>query len=251
MDKSLKCFVLLSALMVSFSCLVLAFLVIIYRYSTIYTYNNILLIGMILTILIISVFLLSAATVFSVYKREKAESWLVGPAKAGLRIVFPLTMAVAGLVKGGKDAAREFFIKVNNILVQSGRLKYDKSRVLVLLPHCLQHADCGYKVTGSLDNCIRCGRCRIGELAALAERKGVRMHIVTGGTIARQLVESLKPRIILSVACERDLVSGIRDVGGIPVIGVVNERPNGPCNNTTVNVHTLEEYLEQILKKDE
>jgi uncharacterized protein len=251
LDKSLKSFVLLSALMVAFSCLVLVFLGIIYRYSTIYTYNNILLIGMILTILIISVFVLSAAAVFSVYRREKAAGWLAPLAQAGLGIVFPLIMAVSSFIKGGKDAVRDFFIKVNNILVQSGLRKYDKSRILVLLPHCLQHSGCSYKVTGSLDNCVRCGRCRIGELAVLAEKTGVRIQVVTGGTIARQLVDSMKPELILSVACERDLVSGIRDVGRIPVIGIVNERPNGPCNSTTVDVDILKEFLENVMKNEE
>ena len=54
--------------------------------------------------------------------------------------------------------------------------------------------------------------------------------------------------MIVSVACERDLTSGIIDVGNIPVIGIVNERPNGPCYNTCVNVNMLKEKLDSIIK---
>jgi hypothetical protein len=40
-------------------------------------------------------------------------------------------------------------------------------------------------------------------------------------------------------------------VGSTPVLGVLNERPNGPCNNTAVNVQQLKEKLESILINDD
>ena len=51
------------------------------------------------------------------------------------------------------------------------------------------------------------------------------------------------PNIILAVACERDLLSGIRDTMPMKVIGVFNERPEGPCINTVINV----DYIKNIL----
>jgi hypothetical protein len=39
------------------------------------------------------------------------------------------------------------------------------------------------------------------------------------------------------VACERDLVSGIHDVAPrIPIIGIPNTRPLGPCKDTMIDV---------------
>jgi hypothetical protein len=45
------------------------------------------------------------------------------------------------------------------------------------------------------------------------------------------------------VACERDLTSGIQDTHPLPVYGILNERPEGPCRNTLVDLTTLEKAL--------
>ncbi|MBC7075448.1 MAG: DUF116 domain-containing protein, partial [Syntrophomonadaceae bacterium] len=56
------------------------------------------------------------------------------------------------------------------------------------------------------------------------------------------------PRGVVAVACERDLSAGIHDMGVLPVIGVLNCRPNGPCINTDVDVEAVEEALKTLCK---
>jgi uncharacterized protein len=146
-----------------------------------------------------------------------------------------------------KDAIRSLFIDLNNIIVQSGNPICEPSRVLLLLPHCLQNNQCDRKITGDIHNCKQCGACVIGTILKLVTEKGVNAKVVTGGTAARNLVGREKPEIILSVACERDLSSGIADIGRIPVIGILNKRPNGPCFNTTVDVGLIAEKLDMLL----
>lgn len=42
-------------------------------------------------------------------------------------------------------------------------------------------------------------------------------------------------------ACERDLLSGLRDnVTKIPIIAIPNRQPGGPCRNTLVDVAEVE-----------
>jgi len=53
----------------------------------------------------------------------------------------------------------------------------------------------------------------------------------------------MKPKAIVAVACELDLTSGIRDTYPIPVIGVLNRRPNGPCYNTSVDIAEVKKAL--------
>ena len=55
---------------------------------------------------------------------------------------------------------------------------------------------------------------------------------------------------MLAVACERDLTSGIKDCYPLPVIGILNERPFGPCFNTVVDVSKIDEALRQVLEHD-
>ena len=49
------------------------------------------------------------------------------------------------------------------------------------------------------------------------------------------------------MACERDLTAGIRDAYPLPVIGVLNQRPHGPCFNTQVVLAELETTLDEYL----
>jgi hypothetical protein len=72
------------------------------------------------------------------------------------------------------------------------------------------------------------------------------MNVATGGTIARRIIKENRPDAILAVACERDLLSGILDTYPLPVLGVFNSRPNGPCINTIVDVNLVEEIIKNI-----
>ncbi len=74
--------------------------------------------------------------------------------------------------------------------------------------------------------------------------------MATGGTIARRIVVQLRPRMIIAVACHRDLASGIQDTYPLPVYGVLNERPHGPCIDTTVAIENVEEMLHRFIDPD-
>ena len=124
-------------------------------------------------------------------------------------------------------------------------------RLLVITPHCLQLADCPHKITRDPKNCKRCGRCNIADLVNLSEEMGFHFLVATGGTLARQMVKETRPKAVLAVACERDLMSGIQDVYPLPAVGVLNMRPNGPCYNTKVDMDEVRKALEAvILPKD-
>jgi hypothetical protein len=115
------------------------------------------------------------------------------------------------------------------------------------MPHCLQDKDCEVKVTHRAQNCKRCGKCSIKDLLGLAEKYGVHMAVATGGTIARRIVIETRPDLIIAVACERDLTSGIQDTTPLPVYGIFNQRPFGPCLNTRVALDRVESVLREVL----
>ena len=69
--------------------------------------------------------------------------------------------------------------------------------------------------------------------------------------LARQMVMQARPKAIVAVACERDLTSGIQDVFPLPVLGVLNERPYGPCFNTRVDKKKLEDAILAFLDNEE
>lgn len=166
-----------------------------------------------------------------------------------VKLLFPVAISLAQLFKIDRNKLRTSFVKVNNSLTkaQSGRIKGDK--ILVLLPHCLQIDICNRKITNDVNNCVRCGRCPVGELVTLGEQHGLKIEVVNGGTLARRRVAALHPDGIIAVACERDLTLGIQDVHPIPVYGVINDRPHGPCVNTCVDMSLVLDAIRFFRKK--
>jgi uncharacterized protein len=158
-----------------------------------------------------------------------------------LKALYPLVMLVGAFLKSRKEALQLFIVSLNNRLVMSG--KYSARSILILLPHCIQVSECDVRITHNISNCRRCGKCCISALIEVAERHKVNLFIATGGTIARRIVKESKPDAIIAVACERDLSSGIVDTYPLPVIGILNERPFGPCLDTRVDTGKVEDAI--------
>ncbi len=146
---------------------------------------------------------------------------------------------------------RRSFVKVNNELVLADRKPVAPQDLLLLLPHCVQRSACPRRLTHNVELCERCGRWPVGALLALRDALGIRLAIASGGTIARRIVVGIKPRCIVAVACERDLTSGIQDSYPLPVFGVLNERPCGPCLDTLVPLEHLKAMLRLFLQRPE
>ncbi|HDR14525.1 MAG TPA: DUF116 domain-containing protein [Desulfobacteraceae bacterium] len=164
-----------------------------------------------------------------------------------IRFLFPLLVGVGRLFGIGKDEVRRSFIAINNQLVIAEARRVRPERLLLLIPHCLQHHECPVRIIGHVENCKACGRCKIKDLVALSGKYHVPISVATGGTLARKIVAENRPHMIIGVACERDLTSGIQDTYPIPVFGILNERPFGPCYDTDVNLARVEEALVAFL----
>lgn len=124
-----------------------------------------------------------------------------------------------------RDRVENSFLKIHNTVVRLIDRGGGYDRILVLLPRCLS----------------REARVRLVEIA---ERYRCRLHTAGGGTEALNQIRALHPKAIVAVACERDLVTGIRDAGtGIPVIGVPNIRNNGPCWKAGVDYDEFEKAV--------
>jgi len=167
-----------------------------------------------------------------------------------VKLFLPLMTLLGRLLGIPKERIRNSFIKVNNELVCSEHRTYAPDKVLLLMPHCLQNSRCDHRLTYDIDNCVRCGKCPIKELLELRDKYGVHLAIATGGTVARRIVVKTRPRLILAVACERDLASGIQDTFPLPVYGVLNLRPHGPCLDTLVPFPEIEQALRRFLKPE-
>ncbi|MBI5102189.1 MAG: DUF116 domain-containing protein [Nitrospirae bacterium] len=160
---------------------------------------------------------------------------------AALKLLYPMLMLVSAFMKDRKEPFQRMIINISNALVR--KRKYGVRKILLLLPHCLQIDDCQIRLTHNIHNCKRCGRCGIKDLIGIAEEYKLDLFVATGGTLARKIVKEARPGAIIAVACERDLSSGLVDTYPMPVLGIPNERPFGPCVNTRVDLEKVKEAI--------
>jgi len=166
-----------------------------------------------------------------------------------MRILPPIVYLIGTSVFGlNKDKLRESFIAVSNALfyAQARRGRFSAERLLILLPHCIQWHKCPWKITWSIENCRKCGKCPLASLVDLHGHDGVYVYVATGGTVARRVVWESRPTMILAVACPRDLAEGIVDVYPIPAAGILLKRPNGPCFDTQLDLDKVYDFLRQF-----
>jgi len=166
--------------------------------------------------------------------------------RIALRYFMPVILSISDLTNYYKDEIRRIYIKANNQYVLSVVKKCAKDKILIVLPHCLQNSKCSNRIRNALDECVQCQACNLGDIKEKISKHGVAVEIATGGTSARKVIRDVKPEFVIAVACERDLTSGLTDVKGIPVYGILNKRPNGPCKDTFVDVDELERVIEHF-----
>lgn len=134
---------------------------------------------------------------------------------------------------------RRAFIRFNNAIVRWRGVKAAPDQVLVLLPRCLHHDGCNRNVLRDVGECLRCGKCSLADLVRARDDYGMVCCVVGGGRQA--LLQARNPAIkaIVAVACERELVAGIRAAFPKPVLAVPNQTPEGPCRNTLADSHAV------------
>lgn len=198
---------------------------------------NLIVIGIILLILF------STMITYFILNDKEVNKYLMRINYTIIRGIFPIISNMGKFAGISKDEIRKIFIKINNAYIYSNKYSFNSEDLIILIPHCIQNHNCKLKVTNDIDNCKKCGMCKINELLQLKEKYNTKVFIATGGTLARKVIIDNKPKAVIAVACERDLTSGVRDVKRIPVLGVFNSRPNGPCVDTNINIKEVEEAI--------
>jgi len=120
-----------------------------------------------------------------------------------------------------------FFFPVRSLLGRLG-LSYDLSRVAnayyraafdripvrdraVILPHCLIGDACQArfsKAEGVL--CVRCKKCRCGEIRQICEEAGWQFYISPSTGFTKRLVQRKGIRAALGAACDFEITKGVR-----------------------------------------
>lgn len=141
--------------------------------------------------------------------------------------ILPLAVTVAGWFGVSRDRLGNSFVSFSNAIIEARRRPIE-GKTIILIPRCL---------SADMKKAVR----------ELGEQTGIGVYNATGGGQARKIVREQRPSAVIGVACERDLVSGIKDVAPkMPVIGVANKRPEGPCKNTLIDLDDLKAAIRTL-----
>ena len=204
------------------------------------------LLSLVINIMVIGIILLiifSTVITYIILNNKNVSNTLMKVNYLIVKSIFPILSKIAQFIGISKDEIRKIFIKINNAYIYSNKYKINSKDLMILIPHCIQNHSCKLKVTNNIDNCKKCGICKINDLLKLKEKYNTKIFVATGGTLARKIIVDNKPNAVIAVACERDLTSGVREVKKIPVLGVFNARPNGPCVDTDINIKEIEDAI--------
>lgn len=134
------------------------------------------------------------------------------------------TSAVAGRF-GRRDWVENAAVKVYDGFAAARGRKVGKGELLLLIPRCLSKA--------ALDGVL-----------GIAGKYEVPVFVATRGQLARRVIRERRPRAVVAVACERDMVTGLHDVAGkVPVLGLTMTLPAGPCKDAGLDLGKLEEWV--------
>ena len=126
---------------------------------------------------------------------------------------------------GKRDWVEHAAIDIYNTLAERRGRKVGKGELLVLIPRCLSKQ--------ALDGVLE-----------IAGRYEVPVFVATRGQLARRVIRERRPRAVVAVACERDMMTGLRDVAGkLPVLGLTMQLPNGPCRDAVLDLPQMEAWV--------
>jgi uncharacterized protein len=144
----------------------------------------------------------------------------------GMSFIRPIAFASGWSYGVSDDRMSASTISVHNAITRASGSAKPPAEVLVLLPRCLS-------------------KDAMREAKAAAEEFGCKAAIAGGGGIARKLIAQHKPKAIIALACERDLLSGLKFVGTkIDTFALPNKRPSGPCKDTRFDSARFREMIE-------
>lgn len=119
-------------------------------------------------------------------------------------------------------------------------------RRMLLLPHCLKHADgCPAEYDEFGLDCERCGACSIADYKVRAEQLGYKVLVAEGSPVVLKIIVSGHIDGILGVACLNVLEKAIDKVllAGVPSYAVPLH--SGDCKNTSLDEAWVWECLDK------
>ena len=149
---------------------------------------------------------------------------------------------------GGSSLPDEYYVKAAEDNNRRNREAFAGTAFpdrIILVPQCMrQSGKCVAKDAGSRYECARCGSCKVNDIIREAEILGYKsVLLLKGGRAVVKIIEELKPKAILGVACFFEGSIGINQCAkrGITVMFYPLSRDG--CADTDLDTDKLFELM--------
>ncbi len=135
------------------------------------------------------------------------------------------------------------YIELKNDMHAHAFRRISPGSKIIFLPQCMRNSKTCTAKLGTMGwECAKCShhvKCRIYQIKKAAEPMGYRVVVVPGGSLVFKIINELRPRAVLGVACMKELVMAIEEIG-MPSQGVLLSKDG--CVDTDVS-------LDKVLSK--
>ncbi|NYT04630.1 MAG: DUF116 domain-containing protein, partial [Candidatus Methanofastidiosa archaeon] len=161
-------------------------------------------------------------------------------------LYYPLKRLVASLYLDESVVDRIEIDIRNNILKNEYYASKVKDRIVVF-PYCLRSIECKAQVSPELGvNCIKCGKCKIGDFKKVCDENSIKVFIAPGGSFVKRVLKKHPKSSVLLVACHVELNEMMRILSSkrIPEYGVLLDKTG--CIETNVDMELVKEILFEV-----
>ena len=121
-------------------------------------------------------------------------------------------------------------------------------RALILLPHCIQLAQCKAGILEDLQACYDCGKCPVGDYMNAALTARWEGRITNRSHKAYREAREYRPDLIVAVSCPDRLLKGLIKLPETPSYVIPLALPHGMCVDTDFNVAHLVAAMEVLVQ---
>ncbi len=159
-----------------------------------------------------------------------------------------LRTLAAGLLReaGAPDRWRDYVMVIlSNAAWRDAFADVPMNKRLLMLPQCLRHDRdaCPAEMDGFGLLCGDCGRCRIGELRAVAEALGYVVLVAEGTTVVTSLIADGQVEAILGVSCMSVLEKVFPYIQAAAIPGIAVPLLTDGCSGTEVDIAGVHEAI--------
>jgi len=133
-----------------------------------------------------------------------------------------------------------------NRRVRSHLARRAARKVLLIMPRCVKKTGCRADVQSSLQECLSCMQCPLGDVAVACERHRVQALVAFRSHIAFDMARRHQPDLIIASACHDRLIKAMRSVPEIPALLAPLSGMERMCVNATIDLPWLDATLAEL-----